>query len=292
VVITGESFQISPYDPLWPVAFEQAAAQLRGALGATAVRIDHHGSTSVPGLAAKPIIDIQVSVESLQPMSAYALPLQSLGYVHVPDPDDSRCPFFHRPSEWPHTHHVHVVEAGGVEERRTIAFRDYLREHGDAAAEYERLKRSLAARLAPRDRDTREAYALAKSAFIERIVTAALSGDSDAGWQQRSADADWFLKQGNGSDRRIGTKTEPPRSRTASPRVRCPLCQWQPEQSSRWCCDCVGTPEPWFESCGAIWNTFDTHGRCPGCGHQWRWTTCLRCAAASPHEDWYEETSE
>jgi hypothetical protein len=72
--------------------------------------------------------------------------------------------------------------------------------------------------------------------------------------------------------------------------IRCLLCSWRPSASSRWYCNCVGTPEPWFEGCGAVWNTFSTAGRCPGCGHQWQWTSCLRCGGASLHRDWYRET--
>ena len=70
--------------------------------------------------------------------------------------------------------------------------------------------------------------------------------------------------------------------------IRCPRCNWRPSGSSLWCCDCKGTPEPVFESCGTIWNTFSTRGRCPGCSHQWLWTSCLRCRDASLHESWYE----
>jgi hypothetical protein len=70
--------------------------------------------------------------------------------------------------------------------------------------------------------------------------------------------------------------------------IRCPLCGWRPSASSRWCCLCAGTPEPPFDSCGTVWNTFSTGGRCPGCDHQWQWTSCLRCAGWSPHVDWYE----
>jgi DNA-directed RNA polymerase subunit RPC12/RpoP len=73
--------------------------------------------------------------------------------------------------------------------------------------------------------------------------------------------------------------------------IRCPLCSWRPAPSSRWSCVCEGTPEPHFEGCGTVWNTFSTRGRCPGCGHQWLWTTCLRCGQPSLHEDWYEEES-
>ena len=72
-------------------------------------------------------------------------------------------------------------------------------------------------------------------------------------------------------------------------RIRCPVCLWQPSPSSRWTCACHNTPEPPFNSCGAVWNTFETRGRCPGCGHQWIWTTCLSCAVASRHEEWYEK---
>jgi GrpB-like predicted nucleotidyltransferase (UPF0157 family) len=108
-------------------------------------------------------------------MQRYADPLASLGYVHMPHPDDERCPFFHRPARWPHSHHVHVVEAGGIEEQRTLAFRDFLREHDDAAQEYTRLKRELAAHYAADDPADREAYAAAKSEFVERIVRNALA---------------------------------------------------------------------------------------------------------------------
>jgi GrpB-like predicted nucleotidyltransferase (UPF0157 family) len=167
--------EIVPYDPRWPGAFEAEAIRLRTALGSLALRVDHNGSTSVPGLGAKPIIDIQVSVAALQPIAAYRERLRSLGYVHVPHPDDSFCPFFHRPPRWPHSHHVHVVEGGGAEELRTLAFRDYLREQPAAAREYERLKQDLAMRLAATNRESRDAYTRAKTDFIERIVAMALS---------------------------------------------------------------------------------------------------------------------
>ena len=71
-------------------------------------------------------------------------------------------------------------------------------------------------------------------------------------------------------------------------RVRCPLCEWRPARSSIWCCFADGTPEPPFDGCGTEWNTFSTRGQCPGCRHQWRWTSCLRCHGWSLHDDWYE----
>lgn len=170
-----EQLEIVPYDPLWVLEFRAERDRISTVLGDLARRIDHNGSTSVPGLAAKPVIDIQVSLERIQPISAFAERLGRLGYVHVPHADDAFCPFFHRPGEWPHTHHVHVVQAGGVEERRTLAFRDYLREHGDVAREYEALKRQLAARFSAGESSSREAYASAKGEFIERVVQTALA---------------------------------------------------------------------------------------------------------------------
>jgi GrpB-like predicted nucleotidyltransferase (UPF0157 family) len=170
------AIEIVPYNPDWPREFEAERARIAAALGARARRIDHHGSTAVPGLAAKPVIDIQISVDALHPIDAYAPALARLGYVHVPHPDDAFCPFFHRPAEWPHTHHVHVVSAGGEDERRTLVFRDYLRTHPDAVREYETLKRQLAAGHSGNDFSSRQAYADAKTAFVERILNAAADG--------------------------------------------------------------------------------------------------------------------
>ena len=166
--------EIVPYDPNWPSFFTAERDRIAAALGGLALRIDHNGSTSVPGLAAKPIIDIQISVRGLQPLETFGAPLSSLGYVHVPHPDDSFCPFFHQPATWPHTHHVHVVESGGVEEKRTLAFRDYLREHPEIAREYENLKRDLASQHTASDFPSREAYANAKTEFITYITERAL----------------------------------------------------------------------------------------------------------------------
>jgi GrpB-like predicted nucleotidyltransferase (UPF0157 family) len=167
--------EIVAYDAQWPHAFSAERDRIAAALGALAVRIDHHGSTSVPGLGAKPVIDIQISVRHLQPIEAYGTHLRQLGYVHVPHADDSFCPFFHRPAAWPHTHHVHVVASGGAEERRTLAFRDYLREHPEAAGEYERLKRAVAAMHNAADFQSQQAYAEAKGTFVTTVAERALA---------------------------------------------------------------------------------------------------------------------
>jgi GrpB-like predicted nucleotidyltransferase (UPF0157 family) len=169
------SLEIVAYDPSWPEEFACERARLGAALGPLALRIDHHGSTSVPGLAAKPIIDIQISVAAVQPMDPYLPVLERLGYVHVPHPDDAFCPYFHRPAAWPHSHHVHVVAAGGREEARTLAFRDYLRDHPTVAAAYARLKRDLAPHFSATVAGSRQGYADAKGEFIEGVIAAALA---------------------------------------------------------------------------------------------------------------------
>ena len=169
-----QRLHISSYDPRWVGEFEVEQGRIAHVLGELAHRTEHNGSTAVPGLEAKPIIDIQVSVGKLRPIRLYAEPLAALGYVHVPHADDAFCPFFHRPRKWPHTHHVHVVESGGEEERRTLAFRDFLREHSDVAREYATLKKQLAAVADAMDANAREGYANAKGEFIDRVVQIAL----------------------------------------------------------------------------------------------------------------------
>ena len=163
--------EIVPYDPMWVSEFERERHFIAQAMGPLALRIDHNGSTAVPGLAAKPVVDIQVSVERLHPISSYSHRLEALGYLHKPHPDDSFCPFFGKPGDWPRTHHLHVVEAGGLEERRTLAFRDYLRSHSAVAREYEALKRQLIGEFTG---STLQSYAEAKSEFIERVISLAL----------------------------------------------------------------------------------------------------------------------
>jgi GrpB-like predicted nucleotidyltransferase (UPF0157 family) len=167
--------EIKLYDPRWAADFERERSRLEHALGPLAVRIEHNGSTSVPGLSAKPVIDIQISVRRLHPIDLYAGRLAQLGYVHFPHQDDAFAPFFHRPETWPHTHHIHVVAADGEEERKTLAFRDYLRDHAAVAREYEAFKKELAPRYSSSHFEKRQAYAEAKSDFITRITRQALA---------------------------------------------------------------------------------------------------------------------
>ncbi len=90
---------LCPYDPAWRSACSRpSATAIRDTLGPLVVRLDHHGSTAVPGLRAKPVIDIQVSVRSLDPAGMYAERLAVIGYAHLPHTDDSFAPFFFRPA--------------------------------------------------------------------------------------------------------------------------------------------------------------------------------------------------
>ena len=171
---------ISAYDAKWPALFEEEAHRLRTAFGSVALRIEHVGSTSVPGLAAKPVIDIQVSVASLVPHGRYVDTMATLGYRHVALSFDLVYPFFYRPlAEWPGTHHVHLCDAGGEQEWKHLAFRDYLRAHPHVAREYEALKRELARAHDGETLQSSQAYSRSKTGFVANVLRAAMpSGDA------------------------------------------------------------------------------------------------------------------
>jgi GrpB-like predicted nucleotidyltransferase (UPF0157 family) len=143
--------RIVDYDPEWPALAETEMRAIEEALGGVAVRVEHVGSTAVPGLAAKPILDLQLSVEAIEPRDRYVGPLERLGYLFVPAPESPDYHLFVKPGERPRTHHIHVCAAGSEHELRHIAVRDFLRAQSDEAARYEALKRDVAARH-PQDR--------------------------------------------------------------------------------------------------------------------------------------------
>jgi GrpB-like predicted nucleotidyltransferase (UPF0157 family) len=179
-----DPIEIMPYDPAWPTRFVAQAASLREALGPVALRIDHVGSTSVPGLAAKPVIDVQISVADFEPLDAFRLPLERLGYVYRADnPDRARRYFREAPGQ--RRTHLHVRRAGSLDEQLNLLFRDYLRAHADEAAAYAALKRELAARF----REDRVAYTDAKSPFIWQVLRRADEWAQATGWQPAPSDA-------------------------------------------------------------------------------------------------------
>lgn len=165
--------RILPPDRSWAVRFEREAARLRAALGAVADRVEHVGSTAVSGLASKPIVDLQVSVDALQPFERYAGPLARLGYVFLPaaaasGDEDAR--LFAKPPQHPRSFHLHVCRAGSAHEERHLAVRDYLRAHPDEADAYAALKRGLVARR-PLDR---LAYMHGKASYVVELEQRAL----------------------------------------------------------------------------------------------------------------------
>ena len=169
--------EIADYDPSWPAHFQEIAQRLRGSVGDIALRIDHVGSTSVPGLAAKPVIDIQMSVACLEPVDAYAVPIQELGYLFRPTNPDLTKRFFHSPPAMPRCH-IHVRRAGSWSEQFALLFRDYLRTQVEDARRYADLKRSLASK----ERDVQE-YTDLKGPFIWEIMVKATDWSQSIGWE-------------------------------------------------------------------------------------------------------------
>jgi GrpB-like predicted nucleotidyltransferase (UPF0157 family) len=167
---TEAPIEIAPYDPTWPELFEQERQALQRGLAEWLVGpIEHVGSTAIPGLAAKPVIDVMAGVESLEQSRPAIALAEALGYCYAP----YRVEFEHwfcKPSPACRTHHLHLIPVGTPQWIRTIAFRDYLRTHRGAAAEYETLK----LRLAREHRLDREAYTDAKRPFIDRVAELAV----------------------------------------------------------------------------------------------------------------------
>jgi GrpB-like predicted nucleotidyltransferase (UPF0157 family) len=171
----GRSVHVTEYDPTWPEQFRQLARRASDALGEIVLGIEHVGSTSVPGLAAKPVIDLDVVVRR-EDVARAVERLAVIGYVHrgemgVPGREAFRPP----PGEPKHHLYVCVPDSPGL--RDHLRFRDHLRAHPDAAREYAALKR----RLADLHRDDRDAYQEAKSAFVDAMTRRAVAASPDHG---------------------------------------------------------------------------------------------------------------
>ena len=165
-----DDVELVDYDPRWPALFIEEEKKLRSVLDpASMVGLEHFGSTAIPGISAKPIIDILIAVRSLvDARRTYVNPLQSLGYVYWAENPKTDRMFFVKgmpPYGARRTHHVHVTEPEGEMWQR-LAFRDYLRVHPDEARRYENLKRRLVAEHAT----DREAYTQAKTAYVVDVM--------------------------------------------------------------------------------------------------------------------------
>ena len=159
--------EIVGYDTRWPRQFEEERRRILAAIGRYVAEVEHIGSTAVPGLAAKPIIDILVGLRSLADATNCINPLTGLGYEYVPE-WEAELPerrYFRRVEPRPRTHHIHMVENTSEFWRRQLLFRDYLRAHPEDARAYETLKRDLASRF-----EVGRDYANAKSLFIKGIL--------------------------------------------------------------------------------------------------------------------------
>lgn len=156
--------EFADYDPAWPEVADQARAELLTALPGLFSAIEHMGSTSVPGLAAKPIIDLMAATDDLADVVARERDLLSLGYQF----HDARMPrrlLYRRSNDGAWTHHLHVVEASTFASRNQLLLRDYLREHPADAARYADLKRALAA-----TQGAGEDYTKAKTELIQELT--------------------------------------------------------------------------------------------------------------------------
>lgn len=178
-----DPIRIVPYDASWPHLFRELALPLRRELGDVALRIDHIGSTSISGLAAKPVIDLQISIADFEPLDAYRLPLERLGYVFHAENTERTKRFFREPVGQRRTH-IHVRRAGSFSEQLPLLFRDFLRTHATVAQQYADLKIELARQY----EWDRQAYTDAKQPFIWNVIAQADEWAQQIGWLPAASD--------------------------------------------------------------------------------------------------------
>lgn len=159
--------QLHPSDPHWPLAFEKEKKLLQHTFGGKIIATEHIGSTSVPGLAAKPIIDIIMAVRFFDELDDFIAPLQKLGYEYMPERMFADRKFFPKGPRDNRTHHLNIVLKNSPEQWASpLAFRDYLKTHATARQKYAELKQQLAQKYL----GDRAAYTKAKSDFIQSIL--------------------------------------------------------------------------------------------------------------------------
>ena len=158
--------RLENYNPVWATDFVAEKVRLQRVFGGAAVAIEHVGSTAVPGLAAKPIIDIEVGLRHFEVWRGFIKPLESIGYTFMPERVNPDEVFMPKGPEERRTHYLHITWFGSSEWQKTLKFRDSLRANQTLRQEYEQLKQ----RLAQQFPDGRKAYSAAKANFIERII--------------------------------------------------------------------------------------------------------------------------
>ncbi|NQX58204.1 GrpB family protein [Paenibacillus qinlingensis] len=157
---------IEAYNSAWIEEFESEKKKISQVLANNVHQIEHIGSTSIVGMPAKPILDIAVSVNSLDEADLFIEPLKTLGYEYVPKLDFPNRRFFRKGARKKGTHHLHVYEQSSDEWSHNLLFRNYLRSHPEQAAAYAELKKHLAS-LYVEDRAT---YTQMKAPFIQSII--------------------------------------------------------------------------------------------------------------------------
>lgn len=165
--------EVVDYDPVWPALFDSECRLLHDALGHVVVAIDHVGSTAVPGLAAKPIIDILMEVTDLEAFDSVDQHMMSIGYTPKGEFGIPGRRYFQKGGD-ARTHHLHAFQSGDFNLIRHLAFRDYLRAHPDAARQYSELKRAVAAACG----NDLGRYCDGKDAYVKRLETIAVKENS------------------------------------------------------------------------------------------------------------------
>jgi len=164
---------IVDYDPRWPQMYEEERARIQETIGEYLIDIQHVGSTSIPGLGAKPIIDIMPVIRDISLISYCVQPMATLDYAYFGENGIPKRHYFRKPADIAsqlHTHHVHIVEKGHDQWVMMLLFREYLRLHPESAREYDVLKRELAAQYG----SDRVGYTDAKEAFVKSIIRSAV----------------------------------------------------------------------------------------------------------------------
>jgi GrpB-like predicted nucleotidyltransferase (UPF0157 family)/predicted kinase len=160
-----EEVALVPYDPAWPLLFETEKENIGAVLGDRITEIHHIGSTAIPGLAAKPVIDILLVVPKLDDVIECIGPLSDLGYAFIDYAQNTERRFFRKGV--PRTHHVHIVAQGNAELHDHLAFRDALRADPQLRDQYATLKFDLA----ERHRNDRAQYSESKTEFVRRVLS-------------------------------------------------------------------------------------------------------------------------
>jgi GrpB-like predicted nucleotidyltransferase (UPF0157 family) len=164
--LARKKVQLLPYNPAWPKLYQAEAKIICSAIGQYILDIQHVGSTAIPGVKAKPIIDIAIGLAHFKQAKKCIKPLQQLGYEYKYNAGVRGQRFFAKGSESNRTHYIHLTKLNSRVWKDCLLFRDYLRKHKEAVKEYNQLKQILAKKY----KTNRPFYTAQKSSFIKSII--------------------------------------------------------------------------------------------------------------------------